>query len=237
MPFGLCNAAQTFQRFMDTVTRDLNFVFCYIDDLLVFSKNREEHARHLRILFERLAGYGLTINVAKCVFGEETVRYLGYEIDEFGTRPLPDRVRAILDYKKPNNISELRRFLGILNFYRRFIRNAARSQVLLNAYLVGARKNDKRPIVWTEESERALFESKNQLANVSLLAHPLESASLALQKDASDTSMGAVLEQFCDGRWEPLAFTRRNHHHLKRNIVRMIASYLLFSQVSNFFSS
>lgn len=206
MTFGLCNAAQAFQRFMDTVTRGLDFVFCYIDDILIASKDLEEHSSHLRILFERLEKYGLAINVAKCVFGKKSVRYLGYEIDEFGTRPLPDRVAAILDYKKPNNISELRRFLGIINFYRRFIRHAARPQALLNVYLAGAKKNDKRPINWTPESEKAFLECKTQLADASLLAHPFENASLSLQTDASETSMGAVLEQFCDGQWEPLGF-------------------------------
>lgn len=206
MTFGLCNAAQSFQRFMDTVTRELDFVFCYIDDLLVASKDREEHSQHLRILFERLKTYGLSINVAKCVFGKKCIHYLGYEIDEFGTRPLPNRVTAILEFKKPNNVSELRRFLGIVNFYRRFIPHAARPQALLNEYLVGAKKNDKRPIAWTLETEKAFLECKTQLANSSLLAHPLENAPLALQTDASDASMGAVLEQFCDGRWEPLGF-------------------------------
>ena len=206
MTFGLCNAAQSFQRFMDTVLRGLYFCFCYIDDILVASRNEEEHTRHLRTIFERLQEYGITINVSKCVLGASTVRYLGYALDRDGTRPLADRVSALLDLDKPKDVSEMRRFLGVTNFYRRFIRNAAKTQAPLNAYLAGAKKKDKRPIEWTPETEAAFTTCKTQLANAALLAHPLDNAPLALQTDASDTAMGAVLEQFAEGKWEPLGF-------------------------------
>lgn len=235
MTFGLCNAAQSFQRFMNTVTRGLDFVFGYIDDLLIASKDFDEHSTHLRLLFERLSEYGLSINLAKCVFGQNSVRYLGYQIDEFGTRPLPDRVEAITNFKKPETIAQLRRFIGTVNFYRRNIRNAAGPQSLLNAYLTGAKKNDKRPVNWTPEAENAFIEVKEQVANAALLAYPLTNAPLALQTDASDSSMGAVLEQFCDGMWEPLGYfskklssTQRNYSTYDRELLAIYSSLKFF---------
>lgn len=146
---------------------------------------------------------------------------LGYLIDENGTRPLPERVAAILEYKKPSNVSELRRFLGIINFYRRFIRDAATTQAHLNAYLNGAKKKDKRPIEWTPEAETAFANCKAQLAKASLLAHPVDNAPLILRTDASDNAIGAALEQFAQERWEPVGFfskklssTQSRYRHL-----------------------
>lgn len=135
MTFGLRNAAQTFQRFMDNVTRGLEFCYVYIDDILIASKDHEEYRRHLRILFERLQHHQITINPVKCLFGRLSVNYLGYQINGNGSRPLPNRVRTILDYPQPQTIADLRCFLGILNFYRRFTKNAVSMQSSLNQFL------------------------------------------------------------------------------------------------------
>lgn len=89
--FGLRNAAQSFQRHMDMVLRGLDFVFWYLDDLLIFSKSAEEHAEHPRQVFERLQQYNMTINSEKCVFGQQSVKYLGHIVDRNGIRPHPDK--------------------------------------------------------------------------------------------------------------------------------------------------
>jgi len=206
MTFGLRNAAQTFQRFMDGVTRGLDFCFVYIDDILVASKDHEEHRKHLRILFERLRQHGVTINPAKCHLGKPVVTYLGYLIDEKGSRPLPERVEIIKKYPQPQTIAELRRFLGILNFYRRFMRDAANIQASLHDLIRGAKRKDKRPVPWTPESTEAFNKCKQLLADATLLSHPCEGANLAITTDASDVAMGATLEQKRDGIWEPLGF-------------------------------
>jgi len=153
MTFGLCNAAQTFQRPMDTVFRGLDFVFVYIDDILVASKDKAQHKQHLRIIFERLRDYGLSINISKCNFGASQVQYLGYEITKEGIRPLTTRVEAVLQYSLPKDVSELRRFLGIINFYCRFTKSIAQTQAPLDTYLSGAKKRDKRPINWTPSTK------------------------------------------------------------------------------------
>ncbi|XP_046143429.1 uncharacterized protein K02A2.6-like [Osmia bicornis bicornis] len=112
MTFGLKNAAQSFQRFMDDVLRGLNFVFCFVDDILIASANELEHKEHLRCVFERLKAYGLSINLSKSVFGAHSVQYLGYLTDSMGARPVPEKVEAIKNYNKPKTIADLRRFLG-----------------------------------------------------------------------------------------------------------------------------
>lgn len=206
MTFGLCNAAQSFQRLMDTAMRGLKFCHAYIDDIIIASVDQQSHEQHLKTILERLRKFGLSINFSKCVFGVKEVDYLGYNINEDGLKPLKKRVEAIINYKKPKTVQELRRFLGIVNFYRRFIKNAAQVQAPLHAYSQGMKKRDKREIAWTPEANQAFESCKSQLANASLLAHPLANTTLTLHADASDSSMGAVLEQRENGMWRPLGF-------------------------------
>lgn len=135
MPFGLRNASKTFQRYVDIVFRGLDFVFVYIDDVLIMSDSHQQHEQHLRIVCERLRQHQLTINVNKCIFGQDECEYLGFKINDQGYRPPQDKVQAIIDYPKPETIQELRRFLGMMNYYRRCIPGAAQIQSLLNEYL------------------------------------------------------------------------------------------------------
>jgi len=103
MTFGFRNAAQTFQRFMDSVTRGLDSCYVYIDDIIIASKDHKEHCKHLQALFERFQRYRVTINPAKCQFGKSSVSYLGYQIDENGSRSLPERVKIIQNYPSATN--------------------------------------------------------------------------------------------------------------------------------------
>ena len=121
MPFGLRNAAQTFQRFMDEVTRGLDFVFVYIDDILIASTNALEHEVHLRLLFDRFRKYGVIINPAKSVFGVSSLEFLGHKVSANGIHPLDSKIQAIRDFPLPTSLTKLREFLGLVNFYRRFI--------------------------------------------------------------------------------------------------------------------
>ncbi|CAB0015171.1 unnamed protein product, partial [Nesidiocoris tenuis] len=206
MAFGLRNAPSSFQRFINEVFRGLNFVFPFIDDCLVASSSLEEHQRHLEEVFRRLDTYGLRINVSKCVFGQDQLEFLGYLITPAGVLPLPDRVKAIKDYKLPETIQDLRTFLGVLNFYRRHIKDAAATQAILHDYLKGARKKDKRKIEWTSEARKMFEKCKDDLANAALLSYPHPDKPIALMVDASDFAVGSVLQQFENGGWRPLAF-------------------------------
>lgn len=206
MQFGLRNAAQTFQRFMHNVLKGLDFCFPYIDDVLIASNNIHEHEQHLRTVLERLRENNLSINLNKCVFGADTVTFLGYEVSAKGAKPLPEKVQAIRDYPKPKTVRELRRFLGIINFYRRFLANAADHQAPLHNFLKNSKKHDNSPIAWDKKSDTAFETCKADLVNATLLVHPAPNAPLALTVDASDFAIGAVLEQYKDQSWKPLSF-------------------------------
>lgn len=206
MSFGLRNAPSTFQRFINEVCHGLDFVFPYLDDILIASASNEEHEGHLKMLMKRLAEYGLRINMSKSVFGVQELGFLGYWITPEGSKPLPEKVQAILDYKLPEKIHELRTFLGIVNFYRPYLKDAAQTQSVLHDYLRGARKRDKRPIQWTDEAKAMFEKCKQDVANIALLTFPDPELPLALYTDASDTSVGSVLQQCENGNWKPIAF-------------------------------
>ena len=155
MTFGLRNAAQTFQRFADAALGDLSFVFVYIDDILIASPNLEIHKKHLQIVLERLQKFGLQLNLEKCAFGQPEVDFLGFRINESGFKPLEDKVKAIVEYPRPKTVEELRRFLGMINFYRECIPRVAHSQLYLNKYLSKAKKKDKSPIAWDPDALQA----------------------------------------------------------------------------------
>jgi hypothetical protein len=181
MTFGLRNAAQTFQCFIDEFLRGLTFCYAYLDDILIASSSQEEHLTHLRTLFQRLEQYGGVIIPAKCVFGQPEVKFLGYLVSGAGTCPLPAKVEAIREYKRPQTVKGLRQFLGMVNFYRRFIPGAARVQAPLNDLLQGNVKG-RTPVNWNPEAEAAFEPSNAALARATLLAHPKPDApSLFLQ--------------------------------------------------------
>ena len=121
MIFGLRNAVQTFQRFIDEVLQGLDFCYAYNDDILVASTSTEKHLQYLETLLQLLQKYGVVVNPAKCIFGKTNVKFPGYLISYAGTRRLPDKVEAIRAYPRPNTIKQLRQFLGMVNFFRRFL--------------------------------------------------------------------------------------------------------------------
>ncbi|GFT17702.1 transposon Tf2-6 polyprotein [Trichonephila clavipes] len=178
-------------RFMHEVLRGLPFCFVYLDDILCYSENAEEHRSHLRIIFQRLSSYGLKLIISKCVFGVTELIFLGHLITPDGIKPLPDKVQAVLDSKQPETVGSLRKFLGLLNFYRRFLPKAAEQQYLLSEFLKGSKgKKDSKPLNWSSEAITAFQRCKQALADAALLAHPSPSAPLALHVDASDYAIG-----------------------------------------------
>jgi hypothetical protein len=125
MSFGLRNAAQTFQRFMEDILREFDHCFAYLDDILVFSRSPEQHEQNLRALFQQLQAYGILINPAKCVFRVPEVTFLGYTVSGKGSRPLEDRVAHLQACPPPKDVRQLQQFLGMIIFYRRFLPHAA----------------------------------------------------------------------------------------------------------------
>lgn len=205
MSFGLRNAAQTFQRFIDQVVRGLDFVFVYLDDALCASSSEEEHVRHVDALLARFAEYGVVINPAKCVFGAAELDFLGHHISSSGIRPLPSKIEALQVFPKPATPRQLRRYLGMVNFYHRFIPGCARLLRPLHALLSVSKRADA-PLEWTAGADSAFEVSKKALSEAALLAFPCPEAEISVVTDASDAAVGAVLQQRTTSGWQPLAF-------------------------------
>ena len=182
MPFGLKNAAQAFQRLMDIDCHVLDFAFIYIDDILVASKDVETHKEHLRLLFQRLQEYGLVINVSKSQFGCDTIDFFGHRITHAGIMPLPDKVDAITQFNQPLTVKGSQEFVGMVNFYRRFIPAAA--QMMLP--LFEALTNKPKTLAWNEAVVKAFQDTKKALAEATLLTHPHHDAPTSLTADASE---------------------------------------------------
>ena len=162
MPFGLRNAAQTFQRFMDQVLRGLDFCYVYIDDVLIASNTPEEHKVHLRLVLQRFEQYGILINPAKCVFGASELHFLGHHVTPTGVTPLPQQLQTIRDFPKPTTLRKLRKFLGLVNFYHRFIPRCATIMTPLNSMLKSTAPNN-RELKWTDTATTAFQEIKDAL--------------------------------------------------------------------------
>lgn len=217
MPFGLRNAGQSFQRYISRALGDLDFVFAYLDDILIASSSPEEHEEHLRIVLQRLKEFSLSLNIDKCEFGKTELVFLSHLINRDGFKPTEKRLKAVIEFPKPKTVVELRRFLGKVNFYRRCLPHAAKVQAPLTQYLGNSVKNDKREVAWTSEAEEAFSQVKTDLANAALLTHPSADAETRVVTDASDSAMEAVVEQKQEGLWKPLAFFSQKFSSAQRN--------------------
>ena len=202
---GLRNSGAVFQRFMNEVTRGLSFVYVYIDDILVFSHSLEEHFDHLTQLFERLLYYGLVVNEEKCHFCVNEISFLGYTVNDEGIRPNDSRVQTIREFSRPRTNKELKRYLGMLNFYRRHIPGAAEVLAPLNR-MTSTKKGRKPVLEWNEETDKAFTESKELLARSTLLKFPLLGATTFLTVDASGNAVGGALQQAVNDEVRPIAF-------------------------------
>ncbi|BHF60865.1 hypothetical protein SprV_0100383400 [Sparganum proliferum] len=202
MPFGLRNASQTFQRFVDRVLRGLPFIYAYIGDLLVASSTAEEQMEHLATVFDRLQQFGVVINPSKCVFGVPSLEFLGHLVDSHGIRPLPSKAAAIRDFPPPTSKRQLQRFLGMVNFYRRFLPNCADTILPLTSLLSGS----KRTFELTPAALTSFEQVKDLLVDAALLTHFHADAPISLMVDASNVAVGAVLQQSLPDSTVPLAF-------------------------------
>ena len=173
---------------MDEVCQGLHGVFCYIDDILVASRSKEEHRRHLMALFQRLQEYGLVINVDKCKNCGIRNRNLGHRISPARISPLPSSVQTIISFERPNSIKKLQHWLGMCNYYRHFIKNAATLFFPLHASLAG----NPKTLEWTAEMEAAFTRIKKVMADLSKLSHADFGLPFAFFADASSIAIGTV---------------------------------------------
>ena len=205
MPMGLRNSGATFQRVMDGVFRDVPCVFVYLDDILVFSESESKHAEDLRLVFAKLSQHKLHISLAKCEFFQSSLVFLGHQVSRDGICPPPARVSEILDLPRPANSESLRRYLGLIGFYRRMIPGFAKVVFHLTE-LIRLHPKSKE-LSWTDQQGQAFADSKVALANACTLPHPLPQChEYELVTDASQVAVGAVLHQIVDGESIPVGF-------------------------------
>ena len=199
MPFGLRNAPATFQRLMSEVLRDLTTgVAVYIDDVLVFSRTWEEHLRLLRAVFVRLHNAGLRLRPKKCRIALAEVTYLGFRVCRGGILPSAEKARAVTEYPRPKSVTELRAFLGLVNYYARFVPAMSNTAAPLHDLL---RANVK--FAWEDRQEAAFVALKRALTNPPFLVYPDFTKPFLLQTDASDVGIGAILAQDAHNEGSP----------------------------------
>ena len=185
----------------------LDFIFIDIDNILVAGRSHKEHIIHLREFLNRLRTASLVLNLPKCTFGRSSVDFLGHLVSSQGIRPLAAKVEALRSHPRPNTIKEIQQFLGLLNFYRRFLPGAAKGLAPLTKALKGSPSGPTR-IQWSAAMLIAFNEAKNSLSTTAELSHPSPQAKLALLADTSTTHVGAALHQqrHPGSPWEQLGF-------------------------------
>lgn len=206
MPFGLHNAAATWQRFIDAVIgADLEpHCFVYLDDIIVVTGSFERHIEVLGEIFQRVRKANISLNRGKCRLCCSELKYLGYLVDQRGLRVDPDKVEAIASIPVPKNQKEVRQFCGTASWYRRFIQNFAERMYPLTSLL----KKRKR-FEWTEEASRALEDIKSCLVTSPILTCPDFSKEFIISCDASGVGIGAVLGQTLDQGEVVVAYASR----------------------------
>ena len=194
MPFGLSNAPAVFQELMSVVLQGLgDFAIAYLDDILVFSPTLEDHLQHLDTIFDRLRKHDLKLKLKKCNFLESETNYLGFIIGKDGIKPDPKKVEAIRSLPIPTCVREVRSFIGMSSYYRRFIPNF--SEI---AEPIIALTKKHAHYKWSAKHDEAFQYLKDSLSVVPLLAYPDTNKPYTLYTDASGTCIGACLTQSCD---------------------------------------
>ncbi|GAW22450.1 hypothetical protein ANO14919_119870 [Xylariales sp. No.14919] len=207
-PFGLCNAPSTFQNFINDVLYEGldKYTSAYLDDILIYSKTKKEHIYHVRKVLSALLRAGLHIDIKKCEFHTTETRYLGLIISTDGIKMDPAKVEAITNWKQPQNVKDVQKFLGFANFYRRFIRSFSTIAKALTKLL---RKDSTWD--WGPACDEAFAKLKAAFTSASTLAFFDPSRRTVVEADASDWASGGVLSQYVDGVLRPVAFFSSKH--------------------------
>ncbi|GBG86132.1 hypothetical protein CBR_g41036 [Chara braunii] len=203
MPFGLTNAPTTFQRCMNDLFRSWldRFVVVYLDDILVFSKTPQEHEGHLRQVLEKLREANFKINAKKCEWAKTQVLYLGHVLDGDGIKPEDNKIAAIRDWLMPRTSTELQSFLGLANYYKKFVRNFSTIDAPLRRLL-------KKEAIWNWDKDctSALKKLKRALIEYPVLKVADPSLPFVVTTDASRYGIGVVLQQDDGNGYRPVEF-------------------------------
>lgn len=206
VPFGLCVSPQSLNRVVDMIFGDIKYKYIipFVDDICVFSKDKESHVQHLDEVLTRLGKAGLTVNPKKLKLCQESVQFLGYNISYSGLAVDPDKISVVVNYPEPKNLKQLKTFLGMTSFYAKFIPRYSELAEPLNSL----KKKDAK-YVWGPKQVEAFGRLKQQLVSPNVLRFPDFSKKFILQSDASGTALGAVLQQEVDGALAPVCYASR----------------------------
>ena len=234
MPFGLCNAGSTFQRLMDVIMSELHLDVClvYLDDIILFSRTVDEHLERLVRVLSRLRAAGLKLKPEKCSLMQKSVSFLGHVVSGDGIATDPQKTKIVTDWPVPSSVKEVRSFLGLAGYYRRFVKGYANIAAPLHALT----KKDQ-PFVWTEKTQMAFESLKRALTTPPVLAMPDDNEEFILDTDASDQTIGSVLSQMQDGTEKVIAYASRsldkretNYCITRKELLAIIYSLKYFKQ-------
>ena len=220
MPFGLTNAPATFQRLMENCLGDLNLNWCliYLDDLIVFSHTPKEHIQRLRAVFERLRNAGLKLKPKKCFFFSTEVDYLGHVVSKAGIATNPKKTDAVKEWPIPVTVTDVRKFLGFVGYYRRFIPRFSIIARPLHHLISGEEAKKKTHVVpWDTDCQAAFNKLRDLCVNTPVLAYAHYDEPFFLSTDASIEGLGAVLYQKREGNLKPIAYASRSLNNAERN--------------------
>ena len=211
MPFGLCNAPATFQRIMNTILRDGldKFVLVFLDDILIFSRTQEEHEQHIRSVLSRLRSEKLFGRIQKCDFYQTEVEYLGFDVGAYGVKPSLSKVKAVAEWPTPSSVKDIRSFLGLASFYRKFIRHFSEIAAPLTDLTKKGRAEIWSPKVWIDKEEAAFRHLKTAMITAPILQLPDFDREFKVTTDASEVSVGAILQQDFGQGLQPVCYDSR----------------------------
>ena len=214
MPFGLTNAPATFQRLMELVCKGLQWSSCliYLDDVIIFGRTHQEHADRLQQVLCRIRQANLKLKPEKCELFQEEVRFLGHVVSASGIQPDPGNTSRIQEWPTPKTVTEVRQFLGLCSYYRRFVKNFS-----LVAKPLSDLTSKDSALVWGGACQKAFDELKAKLTSPGITAFPKDNGLYYLDTDASDMGIGAVLSQEQDGIERVIAYASRSMNRAERN--------------------
>ena len=214
MPFGLCNALATFQRFMQDIFGDLLdvYVVIYLDDILIYSDDPAKHKDHVKEVLRCLRKHGLYAKAEKCEWSVQSVEYLGFHLRPDGLSMDPAKVQTVLDWPEPRKVKDVQAFLGFANFYRQFIHD-------YSAIMVPLTRLTRKDVTWNfdEKACSAFNTLKSRFTSALILSHFVPGRPIILETDASDYAIAAVLSQEADDGVHPIAFHSRTLSAPERN--------------------
>ncbi|CAF0929655.1 unnamed protein product [Brachionus calyciflorus] len=240
LPMGLTNAPASFQRAMNEILKEAikqGFVVVFIDDILIHSNNLEQHLQHVETVINILKKHGLQVKLKKCEIMKQEVKFLGHVIGYEYRKPDPEKIESLYQYKRPYTLTQVQSFLGLAQFYRKFIENF--SKIAAPLYLLTTKEqtitNKNNRIEWNENCERAFNELRTKLTSDTVLALPNSHGRFKLDTDACNTGVGAVLSQKINGVYRPIAYfskqltkTQQNYSTTEKELFIMVVAMEYF---------